>query len=149
MGMYTAISLGVRLNDNLFDETKDTLNYMSSGEKEGEALHYARTNTHPLFKTGRWQHMLMRNSEYFDYKTDFKLTRDCLDHYYLSGVCNLKDYDNEINLFLDWLNPFITTSGFIGWKMYEEDNAPTILFKEDGKIIERETAGIEQRSYDR
>ncbi|MEE9238796.1 MAG: hypothetical protein V3U58_04460, partial [Thermodesulfobacteriota bacterium] len=108
--MYTAISVGVQLNDNLQDGVIDVLKYMTSGAQEFEAARYTDSSTHPLFGGDtRWNVMLRCGSYYFDYQTDFNLIVNTLGYYYLSGVSNLKNYDNEINLFLDWLCPFINT----------------------------------------
>ena len=52
-------------------------------------------------------------------------------------MSNLKNYSNEVNLFLDWIQPHIEAYGYIGWKMYEEDIAPTLLFNYHGKILEQ------------
>jgi transposase InsO family protein len=46
----------------------------------------------------------------------------------------LKNYDNEIKHFIDWLTPYIDQEDgeCIGWSWYEEDDKPTLLFK--GKV---------------
>lgn len=135
--MYTALSLGVRLNDCLSDEVVDVLKYMVYDKQEAGALHYAKTNAHPFFNAPRWECMLRYTTYFFDWQTNYEFYHKEILGYCLNGFSSLKCYDNEINLFLDWLCPMISTNGFIGWKMYEDDDTPTILFKENGKIIER------------
>lgn len=41
----------------------------------------------------------------------------------------LKNYDSEIEEFLDWLEPYIGTEGFIGYMRYEEWEDPTLHMK--------------------
>ncbi|RUS01125.1 hypothetical protein EFW58_01156 [Bacillus velezensis] len=45
--------------------------------------------------------------------------------------CNLKNYDNEIENFIEWISPFIYKKDgnyFIGYKRYEEDKEPELIF---------------------
>lgn len=125
MGMYTELVLGIEIEDN--DKIIQTLRYML-GETE-----YQPVDDHELFKTDRWDYMLKCDSYYFDGQTDSKLYMDDLyednPKYYLNVRCNLKNYGNEINKFLDWLNPYIKTFGFLGYLRYEEDENPTLIYK--------------------
>lgn len=141
MGMYTAISLGIELKADTPSYQIDLLRYMV-GVLESEKhvsvdsffKLYSPLPVHPFFHTTRWASMLRCDSYYFDYQTHYSITYDKISAAcYLSGVSNLKNYDNEIDLFLDWIGPNIATDGFIGWKMYEEDVAPTMLFKDTKK----------------
>ena len=134
MGMYTELNLGVEIanNLNIIHDLKIML-----GEIDGDIV-----SNHDLFKTRRWDYMLLSDSYYFDGQTDSKLFRDDLDSndpmYYLNVRCNLKNYDNEIKLFLDWLCPYILTEGFLGYMRYEESYAPTLIYKKDNEIIYNE-----------
>jgi len=143
MGMYTAISLGVKLNIEQNGAVAQLLSYMvgesnyqpvlSADEKE-EADMY-----HPFFSCSRWDFMLRCDSYYFDYQTNWSFEWDnTSNNYYLSGVSNLKNYSGEIKQFLDWLNPYIhaSSAGFIGWTMYEAACMPTILVRR--RLVEGE-----------
>lgn len=130
MGMYTELVLGIEIEDN--DKIIQTLRYML-GETE-----YQPVDDHELFKTGRWDYMLKCDSYYFDGQTDSKLYMDDLyednPKFYLNVRCNLKNYNSEINKFLDWLNPYIKTFGFLGYLRYEEDEDPTLIYKTEKGI---------------
>ena len=70
---------------------------------------------------------------YFDGQTDSTIKND--QGWYLTVRCSFKNYDDEIELFLDWLAPYIETYGFLGYHRYEEFDDPTLIYKEDGKIV--------------
>ena len=59
----------------------------------------------------------------------------------MSGVSDFKNYSNEVDLFLDWINDYIHRSvcGYIGWYRYEEDDFPTVLIRrnKEGPVIHR------------
>lgn len=129
MGMYTELVLGVELSSE--PTVIDTLKLMLDGDEENKVV----TIDHPLFSTSRWAYMLLCDSFYFDGQTDSKLVYDeNSKSYYLNVRCNLKNYDNEIEKFLDWLCPYIKTEGFLGYSRYECDADPTLIYKEDGEI---------------
>ena len=44
--------------------------------------------------------------------------------WFLTTCFNLKNYDQEIEKFLDWLCPYIQTEGYIGTYWYEEQEEP-------------------------
>ena len=57
--------------------------------------------------------------------------------YFLNVRCNLKNYYSEIELFLDWLCPYMETEGFIGYMRYEECDDPVLIYKEESEIVLR------------
>lgn len=133
MGMYTELVLGVELKSD--PVVIDTLKLMLDCNIKDKVV----TIDHPLFSTSRWRSMLRCDSYYFDGQTDSKLVYDEPNEiYFLNVRCNLKNYDNEIELFLDWLCPYIETEGFLGYSRYEEADDPTLIYKENGKIRESE-----------
>lgn len=132
MGMYTELNIGVRICPT--PTVLQKLNYMLGEDTEDVHI------DHPLFTDStRWKHMLLCDSYYFDGKADSKLFIDdlCPDKpmYFLNVRCNLKNYDEEIEKFMDWLCPYIETEGFLGYKRYEEQDDPTLIYKEHGEII--------------
>lgn len=139
MGMYTALSLGVQLKKDIPQHVIDVLRYMV-----GDYDLFDELVLHPDHKffnqCSRWQMLLRCDSYYFDYQTGWTFEFDNISQtYFLSGVSNLKNYDNEIKLFVDWLSPYIhpSTCGFIGWTMYEEQWAPDLIMRsaEDPRIF--------------
>lgn len=134
MGMYTALSLGVELNPKGTDLI-DILRYMTGQSDTCPPV----DRDAPIFSTPRWEFMLRCDSYYFDYQTHFEVVEDSIvrPRFFLSGVSNLKNYDDEINKFLMFLRPHIESYGFIGWTLYEEDEEPPILY---GKRWDDESA---------
>lgn len=132
MGMYTELNIGVRIYP--IPTVVQKLNYMLGEDTEDVHIE------HPLFTDQtRWKYMLLSDSYYFDGKSDSKLFIDNLypdePMYFLNVRCNLKNYKEEIEKFMDWLCPYIETEGFLGYKRYEEDDDPTLIYKENGEII--------------
>lgn len=129
MGMYTELNIGVEVSNN--KDVIQKLRFMLMEPSEDVEIN------HPLFKTSRWSFMLRSTSGYFDGRTDSRLYEEevlGVPRYYLNVRCNLKNYDNEIEKFLDWLSPYILTRGFLGY-MRDEDEEPTLLYLEDKKVI--------------
>lgn len=135
MGMYTELNIGVELDIVGRQDVIDILNYMSlTGEKEG--LDMSKYN-HKLFATDRWKWMLNGSSYYFDAQPHCEFIYDKISNsYFLTCIFNIKNYSDEIECFLDFLSPYISSNGFIGYKRYEEQYAPTLLFKGYGGIKE-------------
>ena len=129
MGMYTELVLGLQIENQ--NPVIDTLKYMV-GDID-EPIYPVELFKHKFFSTARWNFMLQCDSCYFDGQTDSTIKND--QGWYLTVRCNFKNYDDEIELFLDWLAPYIETYGFLGYHRYEEFDYPTLIYKEDGKIV--------------
>jgi len=132
MGMYTEISARIELpEDSTPQSVLDILNYML-----GEIEEYPELPDHALFKTARWEFMLRCCSYYHVPFSTFELKFDEIasDHF-LVGRSDLKNYDNEIDLFFDWIAPY-AESGMLGYSLYEEDDFPTVYVKDmNGKLL--------------
>lgn len=75
------------------------------------------------------------DSYYFPSISDSKMEQDRIDQqYHLNIRCNLKNYDDEIEKFLDYISPYIETKGFLGYMRYEESEEPTLIYCDSGKI---------------
>ena len=130
MGMYTELVLGAEIENN--QDVISIIKYML-----GESNVKPQLPEHSLFKTDRWKYMLHCDSYYFAGTTHSNLKCDAIlgIRYFLTIRSNLKNYDSEIEKFLDWLCPYIKTYGFLGYKRYEEFEDPTLIYKKyDGKI---------------
>lgn len=126
MGMYTELHLNCELKKDVSTEALNILQHMlDNAESIGELP------DHPLFRTERWNWMLRSDSYYFQADTHSTLRWDDISNqYYLCIRCNLKNYDNEINLFVDWITPYIDAidGDFLGFQRYENDDDPTLLY---------------------
>lgn len=128
MGMYTALHFNSELNKEVPSQVIDVLKFMA-GDAENEPKTLPE---HPLFKTERWRYMLEMDSYYFDEDTHSTLRFDEISEaYYLNIRCNLKNYDSEIEKFIDWIMPYLDEckqdGDFLGFYRYEEDESPTII----------------------
>ena len=134
MGMYTELNIGVNLVPDTPENIINILNYMLSCSND---VIEPETTDHPLFSTERWSYMLVCDSYYFDGRTDSSMVRDDISgEYELNVRCNVKNYNDEIELFLDFIQPYLETNGFLGYTRYEEFDDPILIYNEkyDGGI---------------
>ena len=124
MGMYTELNINVELKDDTPKEVIEILKYMLDNNLTKPEL-----LSHDLFYTDRWEHMLKGDSYYFDADTHSTLRYgEICESWYLNIQCNLKNYDNEIDKFINFITPYVDTDGFWGYKRYEEDDDPTLIY---------------------
>lgn len=138
MGMYTELVLGVNLKKD--EKVLDILRYMLNDSEQCPEL-----PKHALFETDRWDIMLVCDSHYFDGHAESNLRIDRIGVCTLNVRCNLKNYCDEIDKFLNWLAPYIRSYGFIGYTRYEEEDNPSLIYIEDGKIIYRWAETLKER----
>lgn len=127
MGMYTELVLNLEIKSSIPDDALAVLRFLANGDVEPATL-----PDHPFFKADRWS-MIMRCSSY--YFVPFSLSKlespvSVSSSHYLSTRSDLKNYGNEIDLFVDWLMPYVDAyeGNFLGYKRYEEDEKPTLLY---------------------
>ena len=130
MGMYTELNFNAALLQNTPDSVLSILGKMVNGDDiSPEGL-----PDHELFKTSRWDFMLVCDSCYFDARTHSELCwDDVAKRHNLCIQCNLKNYDNEIDKFIDWVTPYLDKSygEFLGYQRYEESDKPRLIFMTD------------------
>lgn len=125
MGMYTELVLCTSIKDD--KEVIQILQYMGQDEWPEDFV----KPDHKLFNLHRHQYMLRCCSYYFTPTTVFKLEQDDMTKEWCLVVrCDLKNYENEIESFVDWLSPYIADhyGQMIGYSRYEECDKPTILY---------------------
>jgi hypothetical protein len=125
--MYTELHFNAELKRNVPGAVVDVLQYMLNGVPEL----LGPTPEHALFTTDRWTYMLRSDSYYFSADTHSTLRFDEISRsYYLCVRCNLKNYCNEIEHFVDWITPYLDElpGAFLGFKRYESTDQPTLLF---------------------
>jgi hypothetical protein len=132
MGMYTELVIKVGIIRDKPEEVDFILNFLfnpnSANDIWNEKMEIRSEVVlpdHPFFKCPRWTAVGRSNSYYH--------IPACCNFYDGSNLfsrSDLKDYDNEISLFLDWINPYLCgdMGNFIGWKWYEEFNEPEFLY---------------------
>ncbi|MBU8573712.1 hypothetical protein [Bacillus pumilus] len=129
MGMYTELVCAFELIKETPSHIIETLEFMSGQREE----HPIELPANKLFWEGdKWKWMLQTDSYYFDGKTHSEIENDTLvGGRYVTIRCNLKNYNDEIENFIDWISPYIQKDYdhyFIGYKRYEDDKEPTLIF---------------------
>lgn len=130
MGMYTELHFNAELKQTTPQEVLQVLRHMlnAPGAPARDAL---TLPAHPLFSTDRWGFMLTCDSYYFAAQTHSTLTYDEITKtHYLCIRCNLKNYDQEIEKFIDWVSPYVDgfPGDFLGFHRYETTEQPTLIF---------------------
>lgn len=119
MGMYTELILGCSLKEDTPKEAINHLKYMLSEEYD-----YKRYGRNPL-KGGSCYFAVNQNVSILWYDS-------ISNNYRLSARANIKNYDNEIEKFLHWLEPYIDQGSgsrdFYAIVCYEEQSEPTIYY---------------------
>ena len=131
MGMYTKLQCNLMLKKD-----KQLYEILQNLLEEKYTLDLSKIE-HNFFKTERYSYMLKCRSYYFTGTNNTKLIEDEY-HYVLHIDCDLKNYDNEIELFLDWISKYLDgyyLKEFVGYYRYEEDENPTLLYVKNNKII--------------
>jgi len=132
MGMYTELMLAVDLEEDAPEYVVSLLEYMVGYDVGGHPMSFI-TPKHPLLSTDRWRVMLESDSYYFDGFTHSDIKYDHISRQYQMTIrCNLKNYDSEIEHFLDWVRPYCESEGFVGYMRYEEDDHPTLIYFYEG-----------------
>ena len=131
MGMYTEIIFGAGLKDISETDIK-ILEYMLDPKLVSDTFDFDIPD-HKFFKTERWQSLFIKQSYYFPLVTYCSFFYDQIsDLHFLGFRSNLKNYNSEIELFLDWIKPYIEEgsgdSDFYAITCYEQQDIPTIHY---------------------
>jgi len=124
--MYTELVLKCRLKnkEELPEEVKEVLLYLF-GENHPE-MDQQKLPEHPFFKTPRW-HMIGSCSSYSHVPYPYNYLN--FDSGKLFSRSDLKNYDNEIELFSNWLMPYLDPemNDFMGWIWSEGSPKPKFI----------------------
>lgn len=132
MGMYTELVLSCNIHNDA--EVVHILKYMCNGETSSSPPQ--SLPNHPFFESGRWDWMFTCNSHYHVPRSHSSIEYNDISKLWTLIVrCDFKNYDDEIEKFVDWIAPHVYTYGkercCIGYSLYEEDEEPTILYVKD------------------
>ena len=126
--MYTELIFGAELKQDTPIEVINTLKYMVGEIEEPINL---------LYKEDR--NPLMSGSYYFGVnKAVTKMFYDDISEaWVLSSRANIKNYNSEIEKFLEWIKPFIESGSGLremyAIVIYEEEETPTIYYLYDNE----------------
>lgn len=132
MGMYTKLHCNIKIKKDA-TECIEILKYML-GEKEKIDFEIPKHNF--FSKESRWDFMLKCCSCYFTDSQNSNL-KESYCGYVLHCDCDFKNYENEIELFLDWISQYGDYNDyyeFIGYEMYEENEYPTLIYMKKDKF---------------
>lgn len=129
MGMYTELIFGCSLKKETPLEVIEILRAMV----ENRAYKLECLPQHEFFKCERWAYLFTCSSYYFGVCESVK--RLWLDHiskqWIISTRANIKNYDEEIHKFLDWIKPYVDNGSGVK-EMYAistfEESTPTIYY---------------------
>ncbi|MDD9199531.1 hypothetical protein [Aliivibrio sp. S2MY1] len=120
MGLYTEILLRTTLKVELDSNTESVLNFLFNNGSEPTLL-----PDHVFFGCYNW-HMFGRCND-----SSFK-TISYLNNRHLFSRCDIKMVHDNIDKFIDWIEPYIDKEGedlaCIGWRWFEDDQKPELIF---------------------
>ena len=121
MGMYTEVFFRAEVSE----DAASILEAMHEGEG-------FEAPDHEFFVAPRFNAVVNCGSYYFPGADHFVVEKRTYDR----GRCvsfrsNLKNYDQEIQKFFDWIDPHVIAGPgeFIGYSLYEESETPTLFHK--------------------
>ena len=130
MGMYTELVLKCEIKDDVPAYVKDVLKYLFKSGDEPQML-----PKHAFFECPRWP-MVGRSGSFYHHPnpvSDYWTGHEGADNRggQIFSRSDLKNYNDELTKFLDWLMPYIDQpdGACIGWTWYEEDDKPTLIYK--------------------
>jgi len=130
MGMYTELYIACEMKPDLPKDVEEVLLYLFGDGDKPETL-----PDHEFFKTFRWSLIGTGSSYYFIpfAVSNIQMAGFTEPSYYITSRSDIKNYEKEIQKFLDWLRPYIRGSScdHIGHIRFEEDLTPTLLYKEE------------------
>jgi hypothetical protein len=125
MGMYTEIYINVDLKketpDNVIQVLKAMCRMLPDQECSEVLVDYPE----------RWEYLFNSGSYYTPNTYCHSLTFDDISNKWsLLGKGDIKNYENEIDKFFEWIMPHIDAfpEEFIGYSRYEDANQPKLYF---------------------
>jgi len=131
MGMYTELVLNVRFRHDTPEQVLNVLEVLTdpNGEYKLEGLQ-ALLPDHPVLSKPRAHCLFHCCSHYFIPESFVRFFKDDIAGcWFLMTRFDLKNYDGEIEALVEFIRPYVEGS-FMGYKRYEEDLVPTLLFTE-------------------
>jgi hypothetical protein len=131
MGMYTELIFGASIKKDAPKEVINTLYYLVNFKKLWDDVPIEKSVT-------KGRNVLNGGGSYYFGVTDgvAKMWQDDIDkEWKVSARHNIKNYEGEIENFLEWVKPYIESGSghreMYAIKMYEEMSEPTIYYLYD------------------
>ena len=121
MGMYTELIFEGLTKENIPHDIEKIMGYFF-----GDASLPTIVPEHPFFKTERWKQIGHTSScNHFPLAFRYMEFWTIQNKYILFLRCDLKNYNTEIEQFMDWITPYM--ENIKGWIWYEESKRPLII----------------------
>ncbi len=146
MGMYTELRFFAKIRNPPAD-VEAVLRCLAGADKQELPL---VAIDHQFFRSSRWAQIGWMDSYHFaaDSGSSFRYNK-IANAYFLTIQCNLKNYDSEIEKFINWVTPYCEGIGpldgdgepyedgfpgtFMGYYRYEEAETPTLIHHDGRK----------------
>ena len=139
MGNYTELYLSCRLKEGLSKEVVDVLDYLFNKDTNEELPEAPEElPDHAFFKCERWECIGNSSSHYFvPFATSNLKFNNISNCFSLTTRSDLKNYNQEIEKFLNWISEYIEYSYIdnehFGHFRNEIDKIPTLIFSNNIK----------------
>ena len=128
MGMYTEIYVNVDLVEDVPEEVLEVLRVLC-GDSDKEL---------PEEFPSRWKYLFSDMSYCTPSTRVSSLTfYDISKQWSLIGKGDIKNYNNEIEQFFEWIAPWCEND-FIGYRRYEEQLVPTLVYRKELSELKNE-----------
>lgn len=140
MGMYTELIFGAELKPETPDNVINTLRWLAGDLTEEPAELAINLTRNPL----------RGGSYYFGVNSSVtKMWFDSISNaWILSSRANLKNYNSEIETFLEWIKPYVDSGSgarnMFAIVTYEESEEPTIYYLDDPEQLYCDSCGEPQ-----
>lgn len=128
MGHYTEFVFAAKLKADTPDEIIDTLKMVVEGPPENVVI------DHPFFKCDRWRWFGSQSSQMFGYtRPASNVDYDHIANQWMVSIrCSLKNYQGEIDHFIDWIKPYVEYGSgdcnLLGYSMDEDGDIPVMYY---------------------
>ncbi len=137
MGMYTEFVFAAELKPDVSEQVLGILRYLTNHEAVS-LRQRPHTPLHLFFKCRLWEIVLIGNSHCFpgDACSTLKFD-DEMEKWTITIRSNIKNYDGEIEAFLDWITPHLHAyeDKFQGYFHYEDVDVPTLIYYPNRLIV--------------
>ena len=129
MGMYTEFVFGCSIK---VDAPQEVISILRGLMWSGDDIPQT-TPCHDFFKCARWKYIATSSSAYFGFSESNSCFKNTSCGMVLSIRSSIKNYDGEIEKFVDWIMPYVESGSgqddFLGYKLYEESEIPILFYK--------------------
>lgn len=130
MGVWYEMILACRLKSDVPSLVIETLNSMIEPLTPLNEI----LPQHPLFTKYTWRDIFSMDSLYFPGQPYASLAYQNLLSCYELTLRIKNKYKDELVAFLDWIVPYSSIEGFVGYLRADEDNEITLLYFNKGKL---------------